>query len=184
MQMGPFLALKYGAKAMSVTSAEKPEAKGSIVITSSCAAFAGAYADAVYTAVKKACNGLVESGSVQLAASNIRVNGIAPGCTKSSILTSSQLAEAGGEYKTEATKAEMEATHDKFFARGGLFSQKEKFYNRMAEPEEIANLACFLASDLALTVNGHVILADNGKTVAATGEGFTGPVTAVAPLEL
>ncbi|KAF4336780.1 fungal specific transcription factor factor [Fusarium beomiforme] len=172
MQKGPFLAVKYGAQAMSVTSTQKPHAKGNIVITSSCAAFAGAYADLAYTAVKKACNGIVESGSVQLSASNIRVNGIAPGCTKSSILTSSSLSEDGKAYKIEATQSEIEKTHAKFFERGGLFQDQAKFYNRTAEPEEIANLAVFLASDLSLAINGQVILADSGKTTAATGEDF------------
>jgi NAD(P)-dependent dehydrogenase (short-subunit alcohol dehydrogenase family) len=186
MQTGPFLALKYGSQAMSVVSDQKPQAKGNIIITSSCAAFAGAYADAAYTAVKKACIGLVESGSVQLAASGIRVNGIAPGCTASSILTSSKKAETGSEYKTEATKEEVAATHAEFFERGGLFEpeQKHKFYNRVADPDEIANLACFISSDLSLAINGQVILADSGKTLAATGEGFTGPVGAMPPLAL
>jgi NAD(P)-dependent dehydrogenase (short-subunit alcohol dehydrogenase family) len=184
MQRGCFLALKYGSQAMSVTSPDKAEAKGNIIITSSCAAFAGAYADTAYTAVKNACNGLVESGSVQLAASNIRVNGIAPGCTNSSILTSSTLSEKGDQYTTSATKEEIAATHAKFFERGGLYKQKEKFYNRAADPSEIANLACFLASDLALAINGQIILADSGKTTAATGEGFTGAVNPVPALSM
>ena len=183
MQKGPFLAVKYGGQAMSVTSAQKPAAKGSVIITSSCAAFAGAYADLVYTAVKKACNGIVESGSAQLAMSNIRVNGVAPGATKSSILTSSALAESGKEYRVEATRADIEATHAKFFERGGLFSDTAKYYNRTAEPEEIAYVAAFLASDLALAINGQIILADSGKTIAATGEGFTGPILPAAPLK-
>ncbi|RKL33907.1 hypothetical protein BFJ72_g9689 [Fusarium proliferatum] len=184
MQRGCFLALKYGSQAMSVTSPDKTEAKGNIIITSSCAAFAGAYADTSYTAVKNACNGLVESGSVQLSASNIRVNGIAPGCTNSSILTSSTLSEKGDQYTTSATKEEIAATHAKFFERGGLYKQKEKFYNRAADPSEIANLACFLASDLALAINGQIILADSGKTTAATGEGFTGAVNPVPALSM
>ncbi len=182
MQKGPYLAVKYGGQAMAVTSAEKPHPSGSVVITSSCAAFAGAYADLAYTAVKKACNGIVESGSVQLSSSNIRVNGIAPGATKSSILTSSQLAEEGKSYKMEMSKEDIEGTHAKFFERGGLFEDVKKYYNRTAEPEEIAHLAAFLASDLSAAINGQIILADSGKTIAATGEGFTGPIKAVSPL--
>ncbi|POR38179.1 Levodione reductase [Tolypocladium paradoxum] len=182
MQKGPYLSVKYGSQAMMVTSAEKPKPSGSIIITSSCAAFAGAYADLAYTAVKKACNGIVESGSVQLSASNIRVNGIGPGCTKSSILTSSQLAERGEAYQLEASDEEIAKTHAKFFERGGLFNDQQKYYNRTAEPDEIAYLAAFLTSDMAAAINGQIILADSGKTVAATGEGFTGPVTAVSPM--
>lgn len=184
MQKGPYLAVKYGAQAMSVCSADKPKSKGSIIITSSCAAFAGAYADIAYTAVKKATNGIVESGSVQCAASNIRVNGIAPGVTKTSILTSSTLAESGDQYELKASSDEIAKTHAKFAERGRQGEGEQKYYNRTAEPEEIAYVATFLSSDLASAVNGQILLADSGKTVAATGEGFTGPVPAVQPLKL
>ncbi len=44
-----FLAIKYGSQAMMVTSDEKPVGDGSIVVTSSCAAFLGAYADLGYS---------------------------------------------------------------------------------------------------------------------------------------
>ncbi|KAH8654825.1 hypothetical protein BGZ61DRAFT_486883 [Ilyonectria robusta] len=184
MQKGPYLAVKHGAQAMSVCSSDKPKSKGSIIITSSCAAFGGAYADLAYTAVKNACNGIVESGSVQLASSNIRVNGIAPGVTKSSILTSSTLAESGNPYKLEASEDEIAKTHSKFFERGGLYADEHKYYNRAAEPEEIAYIAAFLSSDLAAAINGQILLADSGKTTAATGEAFTGPVPAAPPFKL
>jgi len=44
-----FLALKHGSAAMMVTSPEKPKEGGSIVMTSSCAAFLGAFADVAYS---------------------------------------------------------------------------------------------------------------------------------------
>lgn len=44
-----FFAIKYGSQAMAVTSQEKPQSGGSIVLTSSCAAFLGAYADIAYS---------------------------------------------------------------------------------------------------------------------------------------
>lgn len=44
-----FYAIKYGSAAMAVTSQEKPQSGGSIVLTSSCAAFLGAYADISYS---------------------------------------------------------------------------------------------------------------------------------------
>ena len=87
-------------------------------------------------------------------------------------------------YKLEATREEIESTHEKFFQRGGLYEGTPKYYNRTAEPEEIANLASFLVSDLAAAINGQIILADSGKLAAATGEGFTGPVKAPPPLSL
>lgn len=133
-------------------------------------------------AVKTAVNGLVLSGSVQLASSNIRVNGIAPGFTKSSILTSSSLAEKGKAYEVKATRAEIGATHEKFFEKGGLLKAKDYYFNRAQEPEEIANLAVYLASDMAVCINGVVVLADSGKLAAATGDALTGTIPPVKPL--
>lgn len=48
----------------------------------------------------------------------------------------------------------------------------------------MAHVGLFLASDLAKSINGQVILADSGKTAAAIGEGCTGPVYPITPLEL
>lgn len=207
MQRSVFLAIKYGSQAMMVTSAEKPTPGGAIVVTSSCAAFLGAYADLgyskcllkrfpwlkivdstesiVYTAtVKLATNGLVMGGSVQLSTSNIRINGVAPGFTQTSILTSSKEAEKGSEYKVAEDEKQIKKNHEWFFERAGLLSQSQYYYNRTAEPTEIANVAVFLATDLASAINGQVILADSGKTAAATGEGCTGVIPVVKPLDL
>lgn len=135
-------------------------------------------------AVKTAVNGLVLSGSVQLASSNIRVNGIAPGFTKSSILTSSSLAEKGRAYEVKATREEIGKTHEAFFEKGGLVANPAYYFNRAQEPEEIANLAVFLASDLALCINGHVVLADSGKLAAATGDALTGRIPPIKELAM
>jgi NAD(P)-dependent dehydrogenase (short-subunit alcohol dehydrogenase family) len=135
-------------------------------------------------AVKKSVNGLVEGGSVMLASSNIRVNGMAPGFTQTSILTSSKDAEKGGEYDVKATEDEIKATHKQFFERAGLLKGLEYYHNRTAAPEELARVGVFLASDLSSSINGVTILADSGKTAAATGEGCTGPVPAITPLSL
>lgn len=44
-----FYAIKHGSRAMVVTSEEKPQPSGNIILTSSCAAFLGAYADIAYS---------------------------------------------------------------------------------------------------------------------------------------
>ncbi|KAL4810596.1 hypothetical protein BDV18DRAFT_155208 [Aspergillus unguis] len=179
-----FYAIKYASQAMVVTSKEKPQPSGNIILTSSCAAFLGAYADIAYTAAKGAVNSLVESGSVQLSASNIRVNGLAPGFTRTSILTSSQNAEKGSEYGLKQTQHEIQHNHEWFFQRAGLRENRQYYYNRLQEAEEMAYLGVFLASDLSAAINGQTILADSGFTAAATKEACTGPVPPVKPLEL
>jgi len=96
----------------------------------------------------------------------------------------SKEAEKGGEYKNELSQAQLKKNHEWFFERAGLLSAQQYYYNRMADPEEIADIQLFLASDLSSSINGHVILADSGKTMAATGEGCTGPIPPVKPLDL
>lgn len=135
-------------------------------------------------ASKNAVNGLVQSGSVQLSSSNIRVNGVAPGFTRTSILTSSKTAEDGSEYGLKQTTKEIQGNHEWFFERAGLRENRQYYYNRLQEAEEIANVGVFLASEASAVINGQTILADSGFTAAATKEACTGPVPVVTPLEL
>jgi NAD(P)-dependent dehydrogenase (short-subunit alcohol dehydrogenase family) len=132
---------------------------------------------------KTGLHGLVSSASVQLSSSNIRVNGVAPGFTKSSILTVSKDAE-NGEYQNDAKQEEMKQNHMWFFERAGLLKAPEYYYNRLQDPGEIANAQLFLASDMSSAINGQMILADSGKTSAATGESCTGPIPPVKALDL
>ncbi|KAJ5209071.1 hypothetical protein N7449_003450 [Penicillium cf. viridicatum] len=169
MQTGTFLALKYGSQAMSTTSSDKPKPKGNIVVTSSCATLGREFADMAYTAAKNSCNGLVRSGAVQLSSSNIHVNAVAP---------------EGVEYQLEKTAEEIRNESGTIYQRFGLGGDQTYYYNRSAAPEEIANVAVFLASDLATAVNGLVIVADSGKTVAASGDTSTGPVLPISPFIL
>lgn len=135
-------------------------------------------------AAKKAVHGIVESGSVQLSSSNIRVNGFAPGITKTSILTSSNVAEKGSEYSIPQNEKQILDKHEGFFERAGLTAKPEYYYNRLQDAEEMANIGVFLSSPLATSINGQVILADSGKTAAATGEACTGIVPPMRPLKL
>lgn len=143
------------------------------------------FADIVVVATAKtAVNGMVAGASVQLASSNIRINGVAPGFTKTSILTVSKEAEKGGEYKNDLDQQQLKKNHEWFFERAGLLDAPSYYFNRQAEPEEIANVQVFLASELSSSINGQVILADSGKTAGATGEACTGPIPLVKPLDL
>lgn len=116
---------------------------GSIVNLSSVSAFHPAKDSIAYSALKAGVVGLSRASAIELSARKIRVNVIAPGMigTPASI---AQFDEA-----TIATRqAEMPA-------------------GRFGEPEEIAALAAFLASDDASYVQGAVITADGGWTIPA-----------------
>jgi NAD(P)-dependent dehydrogenase (short-subunit alcohol dehydrogenase family) len=99
-------------------------------------------------------------------------------------LTSSRIAEKGSEYTIPEDEKQILHNHEGFFERAGLIAKPEYYYNRLQDAEEMANVGVFLSSPLATSINGHVILADSGKTAAATGEGCTGIVPPIKPLNL
>jgi 3-oxoacyl-[acyl-carrier protein] reductase len=116
---------------------------GSIVNLSSVSAFHPAKDSIVYSALKAGVVGLSRASAIELSTKKIRVNVIAPGM----IATPASIAQFD-EATIVARQAEMP---------GGRFG----------EPEEIAALAAFLASDDASYIQGAVITADGGWTIPA-----------------
>ncbi|RXH04343.1 SDR family NAD(P)-dependent oxidoreductase [Bradyrhizobium vignae] len=116
---------------------------GAIVNLSSVSAFHPAKDSIAYSALKAGVVGLSRASAIELAAKKIRVNVIAPGM----IGTPASIAQFD-EPTIAARQAEMPA-------------------GRFGQPEEIASLAAFLASDDASYVQGAVITADGGWTVPA-----------------
>jgi 3-oxoacyl-[acyl-carrier protein] reductase len=116
---------------------------GAIVNLSSVSAFHPAKDSIAYSALKAGVVGLSRAAAAELSPKKIRVNVIAPGMigTKASV--------AQFDETTLATR------------------QSEMPLGRFGEPEEIAALAAFLASDDASYLQGAVITADGGWTVPA-----------------
>ncbi|GJC80611.1 3-alpha-(or 20-beta)-hydroxysteroid dehydrogenase [Colletotrichum liriopes] len=173
MQRSFFLALKYGSQAMSTTSNDKNSARGSIVVTGSMAGVSGAVSDISYLA------GMIKSASVQLSASNIRVNAISPGFVRTSIAATSGSTVSGNAFDEKLTKDMAENVFESIMGNGGV---ETYYHDRIPEPVEIANLGVFLASDLAASVNAQNIVADSGKTAAAFGESIIQPIKPMKPL--
>jgi NAD(P)-dependent dehydrogenase (short-subunit alcohol dehydrogenase family) len=134
--IGPFLAIKHAAKAM------RPAGRGSIIATASVAGIRGASAGGAYSASKAGVINLIQVASHELAGTGVRVNAICPG-----------LIETG---MTEGifNRARERGTDHKI---GQLANLK-----RAGQPEEIAAMALFLASDEASYVNGQAIAVDGG----------------------
>jgi NAD(P)-dependent dehydrogenase (short-subunit alcohol dehydrogenase family) len=93
---------------------------------------------AAYGAAKAAINHLTATMAVELGPLGIRVNAVAPGTT----LTE----RVAAAFNDQHVAALVESTP----------------LRRMTEPDEIARLVVFLASDLARCVTGQLILADAG----------------------
>lgn len=120
-----------------------PKEKGVIVNIASVAGLYGSRAGAAYTASKHAIIGLTRNIGFQYAKVGIRCNAIAPGGVNTNIGQSMSMPEQFG----------LDA------AMAGVGSNP-----RSGEPEEIATIALFLASDDASFVNGNIITADAGWT--------------------
>lgn len=117
--------------------------KGVIVNIASAGGLLGSRAGAAYTASKHAVVGLTKNVGFQYAKLGIRCNAIAPGAINTNI----------GKTIFNPSEFGMER------AMAGM-----SLNPRVGEPEEIAKVALFLASDDSSFVNGTVITADAGWT--------------------
>jgi len=120
---------------------------GSIINTASTAGLSGAAAGVAYTVSKHALIGLTRSTAWMYAPQGIRCNAICPGGTKTNI----------GE---TMDPARMDPAGS---ARTGAFTA---LIPALLEPEDIAWLALFLASDESRYINGAIIPADAGWRAA------------------
>ena len=110
---------------------------GAIVNICSIAALDGEPAQMEYVASKAALVGATRKLASELGAYGIRVNGIAPGPTRTDMLAAMD----------EEMRSRMEAA---------------TLLHRLAEPQEIASVAAFLASDMASYMTGQILRVDGG----------------------
>ncbi len=135
--IGPWLMVKHAGKAM-------VDAKngGSIILTASVAGIRSGAGGPPYSASKAGVINLTKVSSQQMSDTGVRVNAICPGLTE-----------------TGMTKPTFEYAKDK-----GVTHKLGQLnpLRRGAQPEELANMALFLASDQASYVNGQAIAVDGG----------------------
>jgi NAD(P)-dependent dehydrogenase (short-subunit alcohol dehydrogenase family) len=116
---------------------------GSIILTGSTTGSMGTPAFSIYSASKAAIRNLARSWALDLKGTGIRVNVLSPGATATPGLLNA-LARTGNK--------------DAMIA--GLVDQTP--LGRMADPDDIAAVALFLASDESAAMTGSEIFADGG----------------------
>ena len=125
--------------------------KGAIVNIASDQALIGKQVSAAYGASKAAIAQLSRSAALDWAKSGIRVNCIAPGSTDTPML-SQVITDLSATYPTRYPTTSHE------FYRAGVPM------GRFADPEEIAQVVAFLASDAASFITGVIMPVDGGGT--------------------
>ena len=138
---GPFLGLRSAVPAMRLRGG------GSIIITSSIAGVRGAPLLAPYATSKHAVIGLMRSAAKEFAAEGIRVNTVNPSPVQTRMMRS--IEEGIRPDDPEAVQQSMAANIP---------------MQRYAEPEDIANIMLFLASDESRFMTGATYFADGGNT--------------------
>jgi NAD(P)-dependent dehydrogenase (short-subunit alcohol dehydrogenase family) len=132
----------FGAQAAAAKLLD--EGGGSIVNVASLAAARADGRQPVYATSKAAVEQLTFALADRFGGEGIRVNAVNPGWTETQMLADSSMGDGEWGQKYEAMVKRLTPA------------------GRFARPEEVANVALFLASDLASFVNGERILVDGG----------------------
>ena len=133
---GTFLGCRFGIPAIIQSGG------GSVINMSSNVALMGIPGRDCYTAAKGGVAAITRSMAVEFAPSKVRVNAIAPSATM-----------------TDRVRALLAGN-------AGLTKLADSHLLGLIEPEDIANMAVFLASDESRMVTGHVYPVDSGVTIS------------------
>jgi 3alpha(or 20beta)-hydroxysteroid dehydrogenase len=135
-QVGTFLGMRAVAKPMMAAG------RGSIVNISSVEGLAGMPYLTAYTSTKFAIRGMTKVAALELGPHGIRVNSVHPG-----MIETDMVKDAAGGHEVDLSPA-----------------AKRIALRRMGQPEDIAEVVLFLASDRSSYVTGAEIAADGGAS--------------------
>lgn len=118
------------------------QGQGCVLVTSSVTGPRVAYPGlSHYAASKAGVNGFIRNAALELAAENIRVNGVEPG-----MIATPAMANLG----------DAQVNHD---------IARRVPLGRLGKPSDIAGAMLFLASDLAAYITGQTLIVDGGSTL-------------------
>jgi NAD(P)-dependent dehydrogenase (short-subunit alcohol dehydrogenase family) len=134
--LGVLLSMKHELLVM------KAQGYGSIVNISSTLGIRGGSGASVYSASKHAVEGLTKSAALEVAATGIRVNAVAPGPIDTGMFDRF----AGSPESKERTKAKQPV-------------------QRLGRPEEIASAIVYVGSNSAPFLTGQSVVVDGGRSL-------------------
>lgn len=137
---GAMLAAKYAARLM------KPAGQGVMIFTSSTSGLYGTPYRAPYVAAKWGVIGLMKTVAMELGPHGIRANAICPGSVNGPRID--RVIEAEAQAKGMTPDAVRQG-----YASGTAMK-------RLTDPEDVADLALFLASDRARMISGQALAVD------------------------
>jgi NAD(P)-dependent dehydrogenase (short-subunit alcohol dehydrogenase family) len=138
---GVFLCTKHAAAAMAAGGG------GSIINISSIKAFGGSPGTAHYGAAKAGVVSLSKSAAIEMRQSGVRVNAICPGWVQTDMI----------DQNRESFEALLPMTFDEYITH---------IQGRLGEPDEIAGVAVFLASERSRFSSGTAYVVDGGATAS------------------
>jgi len=142
---GPFLCCRYGIPHLLAANG------GTIINVASAAALKGTFPAMVYSTAKGGVISFTRSLAGQYSRHNIRSNAICPGV----ILTDRVKNRFGESLENDSSDQ----------ARSASAVGMQRYPFGVGEPEDIANIALFLASDDSRMINGAIIPAEGGMSV-------------------
>jgi NAD(P)-dependent dehydrogenase (short-subunit alcohol dehydrogenase family) len=139
-----FLGTKHAAPVM------KRQASGSIINTASVCAFEAGIGTQLYSVAKAGVVMMTKTAALELAEFGVRVNAVCPGYIATPLAAGRPLGENTPERVQVGLDRLREASRD------------NQPIGRSGEPEDIANMALFLASDDSEWVTGQAMVVDGG----------------------
>nr|XP_027205103.1 uncharacterized protein LOC113798728 [Dermatophagoides pteronyssinus] len=128
---------------LAATHLEK--SKGNIINISSCASLIPLHI--IYSSSKAALDMITKTMAMEFGKKGVRVNSINPGPVSTQFMRSVGMSAA-------------------FFSENEEFTKELTLLKFVAQPDDIANLASFLASDDARNITGSIVVSDTGSMLA------------------
>jgi NAD(P)-dependent dehydrogenase (short-subunit alcohol dehydrogenase family) len=127
---------------------------GSIIVQTSIGGMIGVPGIFPYAAAKAGCIGMVKQAAVEYGPSGLRVNGIAPGNVPTPLVVETYRRGGG------MGAAGSDSVEEGFKKAAAMYPLR-----RLGEPEDVANLATFVASDESSWITGHIFVIDGGVSI-------------------